>query len=240
MQLIILRKIVLFLLLFSLTRFEACDAKKSEPVVSARKDKNEQLLKSLDVPVNPNLPEIEDPPRLRTSQNIARRAVVLYAVVLVGYKLDKDATGWLKREGLWDYASKKEKDLLESRNRSEQDLRDATWRIEALLTLLWALEKIDKLELPRDQADGDIIEHILPKQGESTAKFINQATLRSKTELLDATDLIYRIHWAVVEAQEKKSPIPGNFDSDVVYERHYALNWLAYNAEDWDNIHTDT
>jgi len=52
--------------------------------------------------------------------------------------------------------------------------------------------------------------------------------------------LIYRIHWAVVEAQLHKQPMPAGLNADVVYERHYALNWLTYYGDDWDNVSTDT
>jgi uncharacterized protein DUF4272 len=33
----------------------------------------------------------------------------------------------------------------------------------------------------------------------------------------------------------------GNLDSGVVYERHYALNWLiGYMGREWDDVTTDT
>ena len=94
--------------------------------------------------------------------------------------------------------------------------------------------------LPREPADADVVQRILPKPGESCAKFINQAKLRVKSELLDAADLIYRIDWAVVEARLKKTATPGGFISDIVTARHYALNWLIRTAENWDDITTDT
>lgn len=68
-----------------------------------------------------------------------------------------------------------------------------------------------------------------------------KARLRPQADILDACDLIYRYHWAVVDARLKNAPAPAGLDSGVVYERHYALNWLVgYMDQDWDDISTDT
>ncbi len=64
--------------------------------------------------------------------------------------------------------------------------------------------------------------------------------MRSKVELLDAADLYYRLDWACVDARingkEMTQAHPG-----VVYERHYALNWLiSYGNQEWDDVRCDT
>jgi len=70
---------------------------------------------------------------------------------------------------------------------------------------------------------------------------LKKAKLRPQSELLDAADLIYRYHWAVVNARTKNEAGPANLDSGVVMERHYVLNWLIQNGnQEWDNISTDT
>ena len=80
----------------------------------------------------------------------------------------------------------------------------------------------------------------MPKLGTSSRDFIETAQLRSVSEILDETDRIYRIHWAVREAQLKEQPVPAGLDPDVVWERHYALNWLTWYADEWDDVTTDT
>ena len=51
----------------------------------------------------------------------------------------------------------------------------------------------------------------------------------------------YRYHWAVVDARVNGLEIPSDIDASVVYERHYALNWLVgYSGQEWDDISTDT
>ena len=61
------------------------------------------------------------------------------------------------------------------------------------------------------------------------------------SEVLDQADLIYRYHWAVVDANLKGKLPPGKLDGGVTMERHYALNWLiGYFDQEWDDISTDT
>ncbi len=72
-------------------------------------------------------------------------------------------------------------------------------------------------------------------------QFIEDAKLRSISDILDENDLIYRYHWAVVESQINNLEISSDIDSSIVLERHYALNWLiGYMNQSWDNISTDT
>lgn len=208
-----------------------------------RKDKNEQFLNSIGVPVNKHLPYVEgeNVTRLRTPQEVAKRAIVLYVIVLVANGFDnKQFSDWLKKESLWESVSKSEKQFLESNNPDKSSIRNNSWRAESLWVLLWALSKIETLELPMDLCDPPLVQSILPEFECDCYAFIEKAALRSVSEILDATDLIYRIHWAVVEARLHNQEMPNGFDASVVYERHYALNWLTYYAEDWDDITTDT
>jgi hypothetical protein len=75
----------------------------------------------------------------------------------------------------------------------------------------------------------------------SIEQFIKKAELRPLSEILDEADLIYRYSWAVVDARVNGQPPPANLNQGVVYERHYALNWLiGYMDQDWDEVTTDT
>lgn len=45
----------------------------------------------------------------------------------------------------------------------------------------------------------------------------------------------------MVEARVRRQPMPDDVEPGVVYERHYALNWLiGYMDQEWDEISTDT
>jgi hypothetical protein len=208
-----------------------------------RKERTEGYLKSLGVPINPHLPLVEGETdvRLREPKEVAKRAIILYALVAVAHRADrKRATSWLKHEGLWESVSPKEKAFLESNNPPEQDRTEASWRAESLWTLLWALRKTERLDLPKEMCDTQLIQQIMPAPESSSTEFVNQAVLRPPPEILDATDLIYRIHWAVVDARLNGRETPGGFHPGIVYERHYALNWLVWYADEWDDITTDT
>ena len=72
-------------------------------------------------------------------------------------------------------------------------------------------------------------------------QFISSAKLRTPSEILDQADLIYRYHWAVVDARVNGKEPPAKLDPSVVMERHYALNWLiGYMNQEWDDVSTDT
>ena len=68
-----------------------------------------------------------------------------------------------------------------------------------------------------------------------------KARLRPQAEILDAADLIYRYNWAATDARINGRSAPAGLDGSVIYERHYALNWLiGYLDLPWDDISTDT
>lgn len=211
----------------------------------ARKLRTEEYLCSLGVPINPNLPRVEDESEtnLRPAIEVAKRSIVLYAVSAVGFGASAErASKWLQKEGLWDAVTPKEKALLVETNSPQQDIANASWRVESLWTLLWCLRKIDSLEFPTETCDVDLVQELMPPPDTACEQFLRDAEIRSLTDVLDETDLIYRIHWAVVEERLQGRAAPCSINSSVVYERHYALNWLIYYAEgcDWDDVTTDT
>jgi len=218
------------------------DRVEQQPPTDPRKERTEVELRKLGIPVNPWLPlvESEDEARIRDAKDVARRVLILYGLTAVGQDGGREqALSILRQEGLWEYVSPAERRLLENANPSQQALTDASWRMEAVWVLLWALGKVDDLDLPTGVCDSDHLHQLMPKP-DDCASFISSAQLRPVSELLDETDRIYRIHWAVRDAQINKRPIPAGLDPDVVVERHYALNWLTWYADDWDDITTDT
>ena len=68
------------------------------------------------------------------------------------------------------------------------------------------------------------------------------AKLRPRAELLDQADLIYRLHWACVDARVMGLPAPQELEEGVVMERHRALFWLAGCDKmcPWDDIDLST
>jgi hypothetical protein len=241
-----MRKLFTILLFLFFGAVLASDAFSEEgeikPDSIARKKSSEQFLKTKKVPINQHLPfvESESEIKIRTAQDTARRLLILYNVAAVGYGIDRvKVNERLKQTGLWDFVSPNEKSFLESKKPSKQQIIDATWRVEALWTLLWALGQITELDFPIKSVDPQTIHSLIPKP-EDFDSYIKNAKLRSKKEILDQTDLIYRIHWAVRDAQINGKKAPASLDGSVVVERHYTLNWLTFYGDEWDEITTDT
>ena len=65
---------------------------------------------------------------------------------------------------------------------------------------------------------------------------------KRQDDLLDEADLIFRYDWACVDARIKGEPAPAGLNSEVVYERHWGLNWLidADGQNDWDLVSCNT
>lgn len=242
-----MKKIVLTGMLSLLLALFGCGKNEAQPDVpdwvnDPRKSRTETELTELGIPINRWLPlvESEDEVLIRDSKDVATRAAVLYAVAAIGHGGDREAIRrFLEVEGLWGAVTPNEKILFEGDDPPGQAIIDASWRAEALWALLWALGKVDTLDIPKGQCDAGHVHKVMPGKGE-VAAFINSATLRPKSEILDETDRIYRIHWAVRDAQINGKPIPAGLNSGVVVERHFALNWLTWYADEWDEVTTDT
>ncbi|EAY24230.1 DUF4272 domain-containing protein [Microscilla marina] len=211
----------------------------------ARKVGSEKILKAHEVKVNVQLPVIvaEDEVKLRAPHEVAERVTVLAITTSVAF-------GGLSGEGALNYlAQYKLQEALTPRERAflqnptEELKSQETWKCEGIWTLMWALGVVDELSFPDTLANlNDIpVEQYPIGENKNPRDFIeSMTTLRDKSEVLNTNDLYYRMHWACVDAriarQAMKAVHPG-----VVYERHYALNWLInYRNQPWDEVTCDT
>jgi len=207
-----------------------------------RKEETEKLLRSIDIPINVHLPLIEEENevRIRAAQEIAKRILIL---TYLNYYLEEpdskdEVIEFLKSENIWNSVSEIEKEYFEG-ELTEQDKVNISWRTEAIWLLLWTIKKVDKLELPIEQVVvGEILSRLSNFMTDTT-DFIEMSELRTTSEILDIADLTYRLHWAARENDLKKLK-PLKIDSSIVEERHYAINWVTYYGDNWDEITTDT
>jgi Domain of unknown function (DUF4272) len=208
----------------------------------SRKAKTERYLRARKVPINEFLPLIEDSKkaRIRTARDVAERVVALYSVSARGNGVDqKKVDDVIQRSGARGFLTPSEREFLATKNPSQQQLANASWRLEAIWVLLWALGEVDTLDFPTGTCDMEKLHASIPKPA-ATAAFLASAKLRSAEEILDESDKIYRTHWAVRDAQVNGARPPAGLNPIVVVERHYALNWLTGYAPAWDDITTDT
>ena len=209
-----------------------------------RKSITEAYLKKFGIPYNPLLSIIdeEEDANIRSAADIAARIVVLlYLNAFAGSEKDKDRIiQFLKDAELWDSVSADEQELFAQEKLLPHQVITITWRAEDIWLLLWCINKVDTMALPAKLCDMNAILDLLPDFFAPVDDFINTATIRSTSDILDMADLMYRMHWAVRDAELKKKRIPANLDPGIVYERHYAINWVIYYEDDWDDVSADT
>lgn len=112
------------------------------------------------------------------------------------------------------------------------------WRYECCSIMLWALGLVD-IDLPTECCEPvDICKLMFNTDFDDLCA---KANMRSKEEILDRLDLVYRLNWACVEAQVKHQKMDV-VNPSVVYFWHYALNWMAGvdGNRNWDTIQPNT
>ena len=204
-----------------------------------RKKKTEALLKEKGIPFIDWLPltESEDEVEPRSLREIGERILCLFCLAgTANCEGDDSFVRYLREFDLWKSLSKEEKLYLSNPTYETQAHINATWRLEALYLLVWAVEIVPELPFPTGQASVDEFIDQLPSSDVDPTEFINGLRLRPISEIMDASDLIYRLHWAV---RHYGSSL--DIDGGVVQERHHAINWLTnYDREKWDWVATDT
>lgn len=206
---------------------------------AARKARSLAQLRREGVPVLPSLPVIatEAQSLRRDPEAVVQRSIGLAITAVTGELGDPDlAHGLIRQFGADGFLTPEESAFV-----LEPHLFDRAkfgWRYEGVRVLLWALGLAD---LPYPEAIVDVGPMTAELRDLGTEGLRRAARLRPQAEILDATDLHYRYHWAVVQARLDGTPPPARLYPGVVYERHYALNWLiGSGGQDWDAIRTDT
>lgn len=207
-----------------------------------RKTHSESILSERKVPINSHLPYIEDSSEalVRKVDEVALRAMALLIVAVKAEGLEQDVVEELvENYQLEDIFTSNEKAFIGNLEPSQHDKTQFIWRYEAAWVLLWALGYVEELKPPTEICDVPASISFLQKR--SREQFIEDSKLRVISDILDQNDLIYRYHWAIVDARVNGLSIPEKIDTSVVLERHYALNWLiGYMDQDWDDVSTDT
>jgi hypothetical protein len=195
---------------------------------------------------------------LQPSDEVARRVLVLWAVELRAEGMQQaEALGIIEQNDLWHSVSPTEKAFLLHENPSPSERQRLVWRLESIWVLMWALGYIHELEWPGDMCDVTKLAKLVSDR-EDDPTFITSARTRAASEILDAQDLIMRIHWAIRDAllheggmipedliwstRSEFVPVTACAAVGVVEQRHYTLNWLVnfLKPENWDCVDTPT
>jgi hypothetical protein len=209
-----------------------------------RKARSESLLKKEGIPFLPSLPCVksEAETKLRSAQEVGIRICCLFGVVGYAFELDDPVfKEYLKKNQLCDHLTSNETSFLADPNPTQQSVANFTWQSEAMFLLMWSARLFESLPMPRSETATREIVLRLPSVDKSPWPFIQEVLLRSKAELLDGSDLIYRLHWATRQAGLEGKPPPSELSPGIVQEWHHAINWITrYDDLDWDQVSTDT
>jgi hypothetical protein len=197
-------------------------------------------LLSLGITLTDDLPPIEseDVLTFRSAEEVAERVLVLAYLNCVANdpSLQQQVMMFLIHERLWDKASKTEKALFHKTRLSEDERAKILWRTESIWMLLWIIQKVDEIDLPVNEADLYQIFPLLPSFFESTTEFRTSATFRDVAEILDQTDLMFRLNWALRQEGASENPSSQLFHPGVAYERYFSLSWVIGMYAEWDEV----
>lgn len=206
-----------------------------------RKEKSEKFLASKNIKTNKNLPCIpsSENTELRTTKMVVDRAFALMSTAAKGEGVPQDQLLNVIKTKNIKGLSQKEQEIINLETLTNQQKAYATWRYESLQTILWALNIIPQLKFPNEICDvADLVGKMLKPE---KSEFEKTARLRTKDEILNELDKTYRMHWACVDARIKDQQVSGTINPSIIYERHYALNWItSYLNQDWDQVQTNT
>ena len=206
-----------------------------------RKSETEALLQEKGIKVNKHLPCVpsSDNVKIREIDEIVDRAYALLIVAAKGEGIEQlYLDKMIERMGISKF-SPRESEIVRSAQLTEQDKAYATWRYEGLYVMLWVLGKMRELKFPDEICDVQEVVGLMVAH--SREEFQDSVQLKPVTEILDELDKVYRMNWACVDARIKGEQVSGPIIPGVVYERHYALNWLTnYQNQAWDDVQTNT
>lgn len=216
-----------------------------------RKQQSIERLKAEGIPFIDWLPTIEEPEnvQLKSQKEIAKRLIA--CMICIQASLDQEANDYnfeavafyqnLLSQYKIDNLTPNEQTVFEQKG-SELDLINMTWKYEACWALFWALGLIDELKFPSEPMTAEDCELAIAliSQCESLEAFLSTIKMRSLEEIMDEADLIYRYHWACVNARIKGEAPAQNLYESVVMERRAGLDWLFIPDADWDNPELST
>ncbi len=134
------------------------------------------------------------------------------------------------------YFTIREIEYLNERKPKKEDVHVYHGYFECAFTLLWILGLAESLYFPSALCSNHMVMKTILDFG-SVENMTAQALMRTKSELLDALDLIQRYAWACQDAVKLGFQMPAGLLYDVVRLRHRTVNWvIAAQDNSWDEV----
>ena len=221
-------------------RKRSANAAKIGKTAQERKDISIEILKSQGVPFIDHLPLRYETGEVapREKDEVIARAICSFAAIMCactirdnGELTDEDRQGTKdfldNRFGCIHKLTRMERRVIEG-EASYDEAVNMGWKYESLWALMWAMGLVKKLDFPKDTCDCDFVMKTFSDD------FSERVEMRATDEILQALDLIYRYHWACVNARVHGTKSAG-LDEEVVMERRGGLEWLCCKGAENDN-----
>ena len=222
-------------------RKRSANAAKIGKTAQERKDISIEILKSQGVSFIEHLPLLYETDEVapREKDEVIARAICSFAAIMCactirdnGELTDEDKQGTKdfldNRFGCIDKLTRMERRVIEG-EASYDEAVNMGWKYESLWALLWAMGLVKELDFPKDICDCNFVMKTF------SGDFSERVKMRGTDEILQALDLIYRYHWACVNARVNGSKSAG-LDEEVVMERRGGLEWLCCKGDENDNL----
>lgn len=222
-----------------------------------RKEASELILHKRGIRINVQLHVIEADEEvvLRTKEEVYCRLLGLWSVS-IGLQTNDATTvlSYLEQHQLHHCLSTQELAFLNSCSADKatpEQVLQCKHRHYAFVFLAWCAGLIPSLHLlPKPISISGLLS-LFPdchqaqetqQLSEQPQQLLNAIRLRRKDLIMDWSDLLYRLHWAVRHASLTHKPSPGNINAELVREWHQTVNWMCnYDEEDnWDLVSTET
>lgn len=190
--------------------------------------------------------DIEEEIIIRTTKEVAERVLGVIASVGKVYFPEKNQI-WIEENNIKQYLSPEEAEFINNPEPNDDDRVNFSWKIEALVPLLWSLKGLDEIPAFNEQFNIWSDELVL-KAIRNTRDFLADAELKDDEILTQMESFLYHQHWRVRDRdmgfnidQPSEDDIDINeLNSGIVYERRYGMSWVVGYGETWDDVPTDT
>jgi hypothetical protein len=201
------------------------------PDPQAVREANLEELRRLRLPLPPpNFPLIWEPGDevdLRPLAEIEARVAILNVVLARVFGMPPElAMEWLLDGRIVDRLTKPEWEFVAT---GEGDERVFALHLDALFALAWVLGIAMDLDPLRPSPDGLMARLPQLPSGESYEAWRSRTltALREPREVAALLDLYYCLDWAYLEAERRRSGLPGVIDSNAIGQRRWALEWAV-------------
>jgi hypothetical protein len=210
-----------------------------------RKEASELQLHKRGIRINVQLHVIESDEEvtLRSPEQLLQRLLALWAVVSAAQARDCTAMrAYLSTHQLESCLSVQEHAFIFATSPSEAQFQTFSERQEAWYFLAWCAGLTDKIAVAATPSNLKNFSKLFPHAQEAPDKLNAALKPRSKSAIMDYSDLLYRLHWEVRHSQLTGRACPASINAVTVREWHQAVNWICQYEEehDWDKVSTET